>query len=289
MSHFTVLVVGENWEQQLEPFWELDLPHEEIQNDSRAEFNLKISEEDLEKEFENFKIEYPKDKDKYQFAKEWGKNYHGYVYNKEEKGYGYYRNPNSKWDWYLMGGRWSGFFKLKDNTESEIKLGEPGAFNNQPREGYVDQALKGDIDFEGMTNDVVEKSEEEYNKFHNILNGRTVPIWKEILEKYGTEKIDDARKEYNENQVIKDLMQAGYHFNIEKFLIDKETFLKISADSAFVTYALVKDGEWHQRGEMGWFGMSSNEKENDVWNSEFHKIIDSLPDDTILTLVDCHI
>ena len=38
MSHFTVLVIGDNPEAQLEPFWELDLSPEEAAEDPRAEF-----------------------------------------------------------------------------------------------------------------------------------------------------------------------------------------------------------------------------------------------------------
>jgi hypothetical protein len=33
-------------------------------------------------------------------------------------------NPNAKWDWYQVGGRWNGYFKLKDGTLG--LLGEPG-------------------------------------------------------------------------------------------------------------------------------------------------------------------
>ena len=49
------------------------------------------------------------------------------------------------------------------------------------------------------------------------------------------------------------------------------------------------NGEWHERGKMGWWACVSNEKDEDVWFSEFNKLIDSLPDDTLLTIVDCHI
>ena len=31
--------------------------------------------------------------------------------------YGYWQNPNAKWDWYLIGGRWSAFFKLKEGRK----------------------------------------------------------------------------------------------------------------------------------------------------------------------------
>ena len=51
----------------------------------------------------------------------------------------------------------------------------------------------------------------------------------------------------------------------------------------------MKDGEWFESGEMGWFGMSRNDKDPDDWNAEFTKMFDALPEDTVITLVDCHV
>ena len=55
---------------------------------------------------------------------------------------------NPKWDWYQLGGRWTGFFKLKEGREGA--LGSPGILTEPAEDGWVDGALKGDIDFEGM-------------------------------------------------------------------------------------------------------------------------------------------
>jgi hypothetical protein len=52
---------------------------------------------------------------------------------------------------------------------------------------------------------------------------------------------------------------------------------------------VIKDGKWYQRGEMGWWACVANEKESDVWAEEFGKLMESLSDDTLMTLVDCHI
>ena len=60
---------------------------------------------------------------------------------------------------------------------------------------------------------------------------------------------------------------------------------KIDPPYAFVT----TDGEWVERGEMGWFGISSNEMNEDEWDSKFREYLKTLDKDIILTLVDCHI
>jgi hypothetical protein len=53
-------------------------------------------------------------------------------------------NPDSKWDWYTVEGRWSGYFALKDGSR-------------------VDEALKGDVDWEKM------RSEDEHSGRHHTV------------------------------------------------------------------------------------------------------------------------
>ena len=60
---------------------------------------------------------------------------------------------------------------------------------------------------------------------------------------------------------------------------------KIETPYAFVT----PDGEWVERGEMGWFGVGSNEMNKDEWDVKFKEYLKKLDKDIILTQVDCHI
>ena len=43
-----------------------------------------------------------------------------YSYHIEGKGWGYYTNPNGKWDGYSVGGRYSGYFRLKNGAKGNI-------------------------------------------------------------------------------------------------------------------------------------------------------------------------
>ena len=52
---------------------------------------------------------------------------------------------------------------------------------------------------------------------------------------------------------------------------------------------LTPDGIWHEPGQMGWFGISSNEMNEDEWDAKFREYLKTLDKDIILTLVDCHI
>jgi len=175
-------------------------------------------------------------------------------------------NPNSKWDWYVMGGRWRGMLKLKEGKVGV--LGEAGVFKNESMiKGGVDQAKFGDIDWDfmnGNPNDF-----EKYNR-----------IWELIVE-------DDKPKNKDEEEYV------IYPFYTKKGLLEKyktkETYLK--AMMTFSTYAVLKDGEWFEPGEMGWFGISHAEDEDklDFELNFFDKFLKDLPDEALLTIVDCHI
>jgi len=56
-------------------------------------------------------------------------------------------------------------------------------------------------------------------------------------------------------------------------------------------WAIVKDGVWYEKGSMGWFGMSgeSDDEALDWEMNMFDRFIKDLPEETRLTVVDCHI
>jgi len=190
--------------------------------------------------------------DKYKSFEKYVNDYHGFQEPDENTGrYGYWQNLNSKWDWYVIGGRWRGSFKLKPGCQGE--LGSPGAFNNDPQhEGWVDQACKGDIDWDTMKEAQKKNLEETWEKAQS----------------------HDARDRY-------------IRYNIDEDITTKEQY--ISNNLGFSTFAVLKDGEWFERGEMGWWGIATNEKENDKWQRELNKLLEEIDDDTLLTVVDCHI
>lgn len=58
---------------------------------------------------------------------------------------------------------------------------------------------------------------------------------------------------------------------------------------ANVTFALLAEGAWAEKGRMGWFGMAADEKDQEDWNDFWWRIVERAPDDTLFTIVDCHI
>ena len=108
-------------------------------------------------------------------------------------------NPNAKWDWYCVGGRWSGFLVLKERKEDGSII-------------EVNEAYFNEIDWDYM-------------------------------------------KEWN---------------RIPFCFVDE-------------------DGEWYEKGEMGWFAITTNEVGEDTWRATFEEYINTVADDCLVTVVDFHI
>jgi hypothetical protein len=211
------------------------------------------------------KIAAPKEiaiKDKYPVYEDYLKHWHG-VDNIERQGYDF--NPKAKWDWYQLGGRWTGFFKLKPKTQGS--LGTHSLVSAHRAEyGTADQARKKDIDFDTMKQEQFEEASETYDKF-------------EAANKAGTLKPGEAYWEYGVENMGKD----ADHYIPET----RDLFLKRKAHVG--TFAVLKDGKWYERGEMGWWGCVSDEKDPDEWNEQFDKLLQEQPEDTLLSVFDCHI
>ena len=236
----------------------------------------------------------------------------------EKSRFGSWRNPKAKWDWFALGGRWSNKILLKPDAPlivRKAKLSDYGFMKtaNEEEEKRVeeakkerraDQALKGDIDFERMENIAVEKAHAEWDNWVKFLNGR-VPhrSWAEIRDECRAEDpahgIDKARDLYGSQELVKEaktpageaLLGEYYPFDegIDEFLVGEERYIDLAFKSAFSTFAVLKDGVWYERGEMGWWGTVGNEKDQDAWADEFHKLIADLPDDALLSVYDVHI
>lgn len=330
MSHFTVLVIGNNPEKQLEPY------NENISIDPYVKYTKEQLIEKCKKEIEDYKngmyAEFLFDPDGYKARHKDNVNHLNYIenefplklnwtdeelyadeikdYEKSDVGpngevYSTY-NKKSKWDWYSLGGRWTGFFKVKQkeihgvNILPAHKQGRPGIMTESAKEGYADQLLKRNIDIDFMRNTAREKAEKRYDLAMSILND--LPInksWEEIREE-NKPKIDLARTLYHDQVRVKAWKEAsekndefkkafGYFSSCDDFLITKEQYIQNAIDGIISTFAILYKGEWYERGEMGWWGIAHNEKDVNTWNTEFTKIWNELPDDTLISVYDCHI
>jgi hypothetical protein len=199
--------------------------------------------------------------------------------------------PSPKWDWFQIGGRWSGFFKLKPGA-----LGQKGersllATPGEPEDPMsADIARKGDIDFEGMRDAAGNAAAARFDEARALIGDLPQPEDFDAVRTRHGENIDAAREEYWAQpglQAIRKML--GWSESPQVFWGEREAYIKDARDNAILTHAVVKDGEWYEHGEMGWWGIVSNEKPDDEWRTKFNELVDGLPDTTVLTLVDCHI
>src|SRR2546423_3842060 len=103
------------------------------------------------------------------------------------------------------------------------------------------------------------------------------------------EQLAKAEKDWAEYEVKKaagEKVDPYWDYGIEKD-DTKETYIK--RKSSVATFAVLHDGEWYEKGEMGWWAVVSNERSPEDWQAQFDKIIASLDPDDEVTVVDCHI
>lgn len=293
MSHFAVLVIGTGIVKQLEPFDE-NLELDRYVKYTKEELITK-GREDIEDYKNSTYAEYLKDPITYEgdgksiehinylkneFPKklEWSDEE---VYNEEIRWYEAEdigvdgevystSNPKAKWDWYTIGGRYRDRLKMLSTelvTKGDTMDEYVGSLYRESIDGFGDIARKGDVDWEA-----IHGNKKDYDK--------AIRFWEMKVE--GAEPITDEEKD----ELKWDWYKDGYY---EERYKTKETYAKCCAN--FTMWAVVKDGVWYEKGDMGWWGMSGESDDEAVdWDLNFYnRFIEPLDDNELITVVDCHI
>ena len=213
MSHFVGLCFGSYWDTDLEQYAE-DLEVEAYVDQTKEEAINEVQRTQRKRYLEAVKaLQTPnlnsRSMDFYQKIVDQGPSISKEDAWKEVLSWGYELdehgnllstyNPNAKWDWYCVGGRWNGFLVLKERKEDGSII-------------EVNEAYFNEIDWDYM-------------------------------------------KEWN---------------RIPFCFVDE-------------------DGEWYEKGEMGWFAITTNEMAEDTWRTSFEDYINTVADDCLVTVVDFHI
>jgi hypothetical protein len=218
-------------------------------------------------------------------------------------------NPNAKWDWYEIGGRWAGKLNIKSEFKHLYKNDTPnfswGWDSNDKmnviRECRVDSALKGHIDFDTPMNKAKKIAETKYDIVYTHILSKfdmsTFKSWKSLLDDDSI-NVETKRDIYHTQPhciAFKQLIEphsdlfSMWEDSLDNYGMGRESYINEMANSSISTYAVVKDGVWYGKGDMGWWGMSDDKFEQNEWNSKFFEMISELDDNTLLTIVDCHI
>jgi hypothetical protein len=199
-------------------------------------------------------------------------------------------NPDSKWDWWVVGGRWRGSLPLKPNAEGD--LGDLSwvhdGVDNRMYEGGVDVARLGDIDFDFKRLKAGEIAAATWDKANEIRDGREIPP----VPPVGSEREDYQR--WWADPVVADLKQfvgmMGAPDDIVELCGDRETYIERARAAAVPAFATLTSRGWLEPGRMGWWGISTDDTESrDRYYEKVNSILASLPPETMVWVVDVHI
>jgi hypothetical protein len=207
-------------------------------------------------------------------------------------------NPDSKWDWWSIGGRWAGYFAVKPGHRTEVIQGHAG-MEASPRPGYCDGGPKRALDFERMRDEKEARARERYQTYQELVAGTPGALsWEHYLEVHKSlgeqYTIEQARKDYHEQpRIVKLRSNREFIWSdpVQEFSVTEDEYAEQARLGAVPGYAMINlDGTWMAPGEMGWFGMSTDEDEGRRhYTYEVNSYIESLPDDVWLVAVDAHI
>lgn len=229
MSHFLLAVLHEEWQdvdELLEPY------SEELETEPRLKYTKDEAIRYGRKHYEELRSK--SDEKCWEFMAD------GYTTDENGNIYTTY-NPQARWDWYDIGGRWDGCLRVNGK--------------------HVNSAYIGEIDFS--------PDEEVYKK--------SLRFWDVVVNHSPTE-LDEKHVSFFGEQYYLD------------YYGDRETFARRQA--SFTTHAVITpDGEWHERGETGWFGYSSETPEEGAdWDEHYlERFIKNADPKLMMTIVDCHI
>jgi hypothetical protein len=273
MSHFTVLVASKtrSVDEVLQPY------HEYECTGVKDEYVKWIDEHDrLVSEYENGGskwIDEPTEiphKNRYATVEEFADDWEG-ISEKQDGRLGRWTNPNAKWDWFEVGGRWSDTLILKSGDRA-------------------DQARKRDVDLEEMRRIEVGRLVRNWTKATEAIGDYKVIPFKDVFEAVRDREV--AAEFYHKQPGVKAFKEAFpdsfFGDSAEDYAgIDASEYVKRKAPGAF-TFAFCSENGWVANGEMGWFGMAFDQKEA-AWDDVFATALATVPADWFLTVVDCHI
>lgn len=182
-------------------------------------------------------------------------------------------NPNSKWDWYVLGGRYESRLLSKSS---------PGAFDRLPT---------SDIDWDRMIMQAASDAGARWDEVRKIVGGNKIPDYKKILDQFnGNHELAKASYwSYPGMSGLGQDMDFIFDDNKEWFNLSREEYSARVGNMWIRPYAWLQDGKWHSRGDMGWFGISYDEMDKDEWALLVPELIKNLGPDKVLSVIDCHI
>lgn len=250
-------------------------------------------------------------KEKYGTFESFAKEYYGLTANKEGQ-YGHWSNPNAKWDWFQIGGRWAGHWPAK--TGAETSSGKRSWVNEGEEipSNQVDIIRIEDIDFAkngAETDKRVQKFLADYDKFFNtgetpegddpFYGVRHTALSLGLVNCLNEDEITEEQRAtckldpWPRNRWFKnDAGKAIPRYDVIAPLPSDVKFIEFVRNqfNELRTYAYLDENGWVEPGKMGWFGMSAATAETrEEYSKGFIEWLKSGDQNDWVVCVDCHI
>lgn len=257
--HFVTLIIGPDPERQLEPFNE---------NLGGAGLEFQDQTEHLNFVLSQLSVSERAGSTLDSLAQTFG-------FEQRNGVWGYWSNPNAKWDWYQLGGRWSGEYL-------------------HHRDGYaVDQALKRDVDWDTPRRYREGRVRAEYASWRALADdalNRPVDEWceeawksNEPLRLWGSHEPRRPRDVYESVQEMSDkefvFREANWAGLVDSERWDVLTLQEATARCAYPPfYALLDHGQW----------LDEREDRDEPWPSVVQRHIEAASREDLLSVYDLH-
>lgn len=219
-------------------------------------------------------------------------------------------NPDSKWDWYQVGGRWSYYFPYRTNLspgdQADLVFGSGWPRGEIPgKRFHCEGGPKKFLDLEALRATKEEEAAAEYDKYKVFAaNYPAARPWSAFVEEFT--ELPNGKDKWAVRDRVREVYQAqpliaaqrnhedyrwAFECTVDKFSVDRADYLADARRDAIPGFALLTlDEQWVAPGTMGMFGFSDDTPEGRAeykgWANDY---IDGLPEDAILVAVDLHI
>lgn len=210
------------------------------------------------------------------------------------------RNPQAKWDYWRVGGRWGGYFPYRSDYARLVLKPEAGWDSPELKPGHCDGGPKRALDLQALRSESAAEAVLRYREFMELAKGTPEALpWRVFADNISENgyTLEQAREEYHSQPRIQALKGTKFDEPFGDDVAEEfggksgARYAEIARARAVPGFAtLTTEGRWMAPGRMGWFGAHDDSESDriDYWEAA-NAYIDSLSDDTWLISVDCHI
>lgn len=304
MSHFTVLVCADDYldlEKRLLPYYEYGCDaflDERIKALGILEFQIEHRKRNFRKDAQAIIEQLDGTEDSFTQYNEWfAQKLYTNIFSTWEGGelhecnWGYWHNPQRKWDWFQVGGRWTGFLHLKDEFTTEhpdVVVGDPGLMIDRSiSSARCDACPAGMVDWYDMKTKQLKQAEAGFRNFRDVIK-KVCPI-----SEYFAKDVEGQREVWNQIRGLEKALSEEEQRCITDAMFftprgnSLQEHLDVAEKAALTFTILDQDRNWCEKGNMGWWATVTNEQAD--YPEIFWKFIEALPDDQMVWMVDCHI